>query len=79
MATTLWSRLKSVIVSNAIVFLVVQPQTEGREFDLAINNGRVTDPESRLDAVRHVAINGDKIAAISESPLKGKVEIDAPG
>jgi N-acyl-D-aspartate/D-glutamate deacylase len=37
------------------------------------------DPESGLDAVRSVGINGKKIAAISMRPLRGKVEIDATG
>lgn len=46
-------------------------------YDLVVANGRVIDPESGLDAVRHVGINGDSIAAISESPLKGTTTIDA--
>ena len=49
------------------------------EFDLVIANGRVMDPESRLDAVRFVGINGNRIAAISAKPLKGKRTIDAKG
>jgi dihydroorotase len=37
------------------------------------------DPESGLDAVRDIGINGKKIAAISTRPLRGKTEIDAGG
>ena len=48
-------------------------------YDLAIVNGHVMDPESGLDAVRSVGIRGGKIAAISESALKGKTSIDAKG
>ncbi len=48
-------------------------------YDIVLQRGRVMDPESGLDAVRNVGITGNKIAAISESPLKGKVEIDASG
>jgi N-acyl-D-aspartate/D-glutamate deacylase len=48
-------------------------------YDIVLERGRVMDPESGLDAVRNVAITGNKIAAISESPLRGKVEIDAAG
>ncbi len=48
-------------------------------YDLVIRNGRVIDPESRLDARRTVAVQGGKIAAISESPLEGRVVIDAAG
>jgi N-acyl-D-aspartate/D-glutamate deacylase len=44
-----------------------------------IANGRVVDPESKLDAVRFVGINANRIAAISAAPLKGKRTIDAKG
>ena len=50
-----------------------------QEYDIVINNGRVIDPETKLDAVRHLGISGDKIEAISTEPLKGKTEIDAKG
>ncbi|HEU5319337.1 MAG TPA: amidohydrolase family protein, partial [Methylomirabilota bacterium] len=46
-------------------------------FDLVIANGRVMDPESRLDAVRHLGIRGAAIVAISEQPLPGVRVIDA--
>lgn len=48
-------------------------------YDVVLQQGRVVDPESGLDAVRSVGITGKKIAAISLSPLRGKVEIDAAG
>jgi N-acyl-D-aspartate/D-glutamate deacylase len=48
-------------------------------FDLVIENGRVIDPESGLDAVRNVGIRDGKIAAIDVSPLQGKQRIDARG
>jgi len=48
-------------------------------FDIVIANGRVMDPESGLDAVRHIGINGNKIAAISAQPLTGKQTLDASG
>ena len=50
-----------------------------REFDIVLANGRVVDPESNLDAVRYVGIRGNKIAAISASPLRGRTVIDAKG
>lgn len=49
------------------------------DFDLVIANGRLIDPESKLDAVRHIGIRGHSIAAISAAPLKGKRTIDAQG
>ena len=48
-------------------------------FDLVIAGGRVIDPESGLDAVRHVGIRVGRVAAISESPLAGAATIDAAG
>jgi dihydroorotase len=46
-------------------------------YDLVIANGRVIDPESGLDAVRHVGIRSGLIEAISETPLIGTRVIDA--
>jgi N-acyl-D-aspartate/D-glutamate deacylase len=48
-------------------------------YELVLANGRVIDPESKLDAVRYVAISGKRIAAISAKPLSGKTTIDAKG
>ena len=48
-------------------------------YDLVIAGGRVIDPESGLDAVRHVGIRGGAVAAVSESPLTGATTIDAAG
>ncbi len=42
-----------------------------------IANGRVMDPESGLDAVRHVGVRGGTIEALSEAPLAGTRVIDA--
>lgn len=48
-------------------------------YDLVINNGRVMDPATGLDAVRHIGVLDGKIAAISETPLDGKEMLDASG
>ena len=48
-------------------------------YDVAILNGRVIDPESGLDAVRNVGIQGDKIAAITADEISGKQTLDAGG
>lgn len=61
------------------LILSVAGLAQRAEFDLVIANGRVIDPESKLDAVRHVGIRGKSIAAISASPLKGKRSVDAKG
>ena len=54
-------------------------QVSAQQYDLVIANGRVMDPESGLDAVRHVGIRGGRIEAISVRPLTGKSVIDAKG
>src|SRR5260221_7546110 len=48
-------------------------------FDIVLSHGRVIDPESGLDAVRNIGINGKRIAAISTAPLRGKTEVDVRG
>jgi N-acyl-D-aspartate/D-glutamate deacylase len=48
-------------------------------YELVVASGRLMDPESGTDAPRNIGINCGKIAAISESSLKGKTTLDAKG
>lgn len=48
-------------------------------FDLVIRSGRVIDPESGLDGIRDVGIKGNRIAAISETPLQSARILNAQG
>ena len=48
-------------------------------YSLVINNGRVIDPETGLDAVRHLGIRDGRIVVVSESSLVGEHAIDARG
>ena len=48
-------------------------------FDIVIQNGRVIDPETGLDAVRSVGVRADRIEAVSSEQLEGKTIIDATG
>lgn len=63
----------------ALVFAGLAPRAEAQEFDLVLRGGRVMDPESGLDAVRHVGIQGGVIRAISEQPLTGRTMVEAGG
>jgi len=54
-------------------------ENENGPFDIVIVNGRVVDPETKLDAIRSVGIKGNRIAAISKKPLTGAKVIDATG
>jgi N-acyl-D-aspartate/D-glutamate deacylase len=48
-------------------------------FDVVLAGGRVMDPASGLDAVRHIGLRGTSIAAISTTPLPGTVTVDVSG
>ena len=61
----------------ALVVAAASAEQPAAGYDLVIANGRVMDPETGLDAVRHVGIRGGTIAAISETPLAGARLIDA--
>ncbi|MBM3737723.1 MAG: amidohydrolase family protein [Acidobacteria bacterium] len=61
------------------VCLILCARAASAQFDIAINNARVVDPESRLDAVRHLGIRDGKIAAVSQQPLRARLVIDATG
>lgn len=58
---------------------LLSSQTVTGPFDLVISGGRVVDPESGLDAVRHVGVRGDRIVALSAAPLQGRESIEASG
>ena len=55
------------------------PDSLGRSFDIVIKNGRVMDPERRLDSVMNVGIAGGAIRAITTDSLHGTRVIDATG
>lgn len=48
-------------------------------FDLVIENGRVMDPETGLDAVRNIGIRGGTIEVVTGQELAGARRIDARG
>ena len=46
-------------------------------YDIVLAGGRVVDPESGLDAIRHVGITAGRIEAVSADPLSGSTVVDA--
>lgn len=70
-----------IAIASLLPFLApsLSAQDIKKSYDIVIANGRAMDPESGLDAIRHIGIDGDKIAAISQTPLAGDLEIDATG
>ena len=67
-------KLKQLSILVLILSLIV-----GQSYDIVILGGRVMDPETGLDAVRNVGINGDRIVEISEKALSGNQIINANG
>ncbi len=62
-----------------VAAITIGPLLHSDEFDIVILHGRVIDPETGLDGIRHVGIRNDRIAAVSEKELKGRRTIDARG
>jgi N-acyl-D-glutamate deacylase len=48
-------------------------------YDVVIMNGRVIDPDTNLDAVRNLGLNGGSIKVITKAQLSGRTVIDARG
>src|SRR2546423_14115851 len=48
-------------------------------YDRVILGGRVTDPATRLDAVRNIGLTGGRIAVITTHAIRGRDTIDARG
>jgi N-acyl-D-aspartate/D-glutamate deacylase len=67
--------LVSILAVSSATTVAAQAPT----YDLVIANGRVIDPESKLDAIRSVGITNGRIAAVSAQALNGKRTIDAKG
>ncbi len=68
----------SLMPRTALLALLALPLF-AQTYDLVVANGRVIDPATNLDAIRHIGIRAGKIAAISASPLGGRATIDASG
>jgi dihydroorotase len=75
------------LVAFALAATVVLPAgapAQERDLDVVIAGGRVMDPETGTDAIRHVGVRGDSIVALSASPLEsrlrpGGTRLDASG
>jgi len=67
-------RSVAVVLALMVAAPSALPQTR---YDLVLQGGRVMDPESGLDAVRNVGIQGGRVARIAVEPLAGARVIDA--
>jgi N-acyl-D-aspartate/D-glutamate deacylase len=71
--------VKFLSVAVVIALSLATSAAAAEDFDVVLLNGRVIDPESRLDAVRHVGIRGGVIRAITEEKISGRSVVDAAG
>ncbi len=62
-----------------LVMSVFNVQVNAQDYDLVIANGRVVDPETGLDGIRHLGINAGTIKSISFKPLMGVKTVNAKG
>jgi dihydroorotase len=77
-------RLAGFLCILFIVPAILQPSGiassfAAKDYDVVILQGRVIDPESRLDAVRNIGINKGSVQAITTGQINGRVTIDARG
>src|SRR5688572_25405478 len=70
-------QLSGLVALLAAGALLAQPAATS--YDLVIADGRVIDPESGFDGIRHVGITAGSIRAISEAPLAGTITLSARG
>ena len=66
-------------MKKTVTILLMLWSTQLHAFDLVVNHGRVMDPASGLDAIRHLGTEDGVITRISEQPLAGGRSIDAAG
>jgi N-acyl-D-aspartate/D-glutamate deacylase len=68
----------TVVVAGLFLSRAPAAQQAGG-FDLVLAGGRVMDPASGLDAIRHVGLRASQIAAISATPLTGTTTLNVSG
>ena len=65
------------ILKINILLLIFSTCLHAQTYDLVILNGRVIDPETRLDGIRNIGISNGRIEVVTDTALKGKKTIDA--
>lgn len=72
------SRCRSVLFLAALASAPAAANAQQQAtYDLVVANGRVMDPATGLDAIRHLGIRSGRIVRISATPLAGTRTIDA--
>lgn len=69
----------ALVLAAMVTGLMLAVPAVAADYDIAINNGRVMDPETNYDAVSNVGIKDGRIAVITRDAITGKESIDATG
>lgn len=73
------TRLKPVACLIAIGMLPLWAEAQTAPHDIVYLGARTIDPQSGLDAIRNIAVDGGHITAVTDKPLQGRRTIDAHG
>jgi len=68
-----------IILLACLAFVAGCSQSDEKPYDVVINQGRVIDPLSELDAIRHIGLREGRIVKISKTPLTAKQMVEASG
>lgn len=73
------TRVPLSLIAAALFSAAASAYQAAPAYDIVVAGGRVIDPDSGLDAVRHVGISGGSVRALSTGALKGRLTVDAAG
>ncbi len=73
------TRSPRLLVALAATSLWASMPASARTFDLVIAHAQVIDPQSGLDAVRDIGIEGGRVVALSTTHLDGHTDLEARG
>jgi len=73
------ARYPVIVLLACLVFVAGCSPSDEKPYDVVIHHGRVIDPLSELDAIRHIGVRDGRIVKISKTPLTGKQTVDASG
>lgn len=75
----LFASIGVVCVFLGLFMATATNATSIENYELVLANGRVMDPETGLDAIRHIGISDGTVRSISEEPLQGAEVLDLAG
>jgi N-acyl-D-aspartate/D-glutamate deacylase len=72
------SRSKIVFATFLLCLFTATPSWSA-DYDLVVLQGRVIDPETKLDQIKNIGISGGMIKQVTSDSISGKTSIDATG